>query len=85
MREALTRGEQMHTALNRAFADHTRVEAERDALQATVNLQKEELARARGSLGAMTEERAKLAAQNDAHQLLLADYRTRLGLGGAAG
>lgn len=85
LRETLARGEQLQTALDRALADHARVEAERDALHATVSSQARELESARASLESATEVRTKLAAQIDAHQLLLADYRTRLGLGAAAG
>ncbi|MDE2289941.1 MAG: DNA-binding protein [Burkholderiales bacterium] len=85
LREALAHGEKLQEALNRTNADQARAEAARDTLRATLSSQAKELERARESLGSMNEERAKLVAQVDAHQLLLADYRTRLGLGGAVG
>jgi hypothetical protein len=44
-----------------------------------------ELTRTREALGTITEERTKLAAQGDAHRLLLAEPgQSQLGLGGAA-
>jgi hypothetical protein len=43
-----------------------------------------ELTRTREALGTITEERTKLAAQGDAHRLLLADYRGNLSWGSAA-
>ncbi|RKT98695.1 hypothetical protein C7H84_35670 [Burkholderia sp. Nafp2/4-1b] len=67
------------------LADHVRAETERDALRTTVSAQAGELESSRAALGAATEDRTKLAAQVDAQLLLLADYRTRLGLGGPAG
>lgn len=67
------------------LADHVRAETERDTLRTTVSAQAGELESARAALGAATEEQTKLAAQVDAQLLLLADHRTRLGLGGAAG
>ncbi|TAM07652.1 MAG: DNA-binding protein [Paraburkholderia sp.] len=85
LRETLAHAEQLQETLNRVLADHARTEAERDALHATVSLQTKELESARASLEAVTEQRTKLAAQIDAHQLLLTDYRTQLGLGAAAG
>ncbi|WGS46983.1 integrase [Burkholderia sp. JSH-S8] len=85
LREARVHGEQIREALDRMRADHVRLETERDALRATVSAQSGELESARGSLGVATAERTKLAAQVDAQLLLLADYRARLGLGGAAG
>lgn len=85
LREARAHGEQIREALDRMRADHVRLETERDALRATVSAQSGELESARASLGVATAERTKLAAQVDAQMLLLADYRVRLGLGGAAG
>ncbi|WP_408580622.1 DNA-binding protein [Burkholderia cepacia] len=85
LREARAHGEQIREALDRMRADHVRLETERDALRATVSAQSGELESARTLLGVATAERTKLAAQVDAQLFLLADYRTRLGLGGAAG
>lgn len=85
LREERAHGEQIREALDRMRADHVRLETERDALRATVSAQSGELESARASLGVATAERTKLAAQVDAQMLLLADYRVRLGLGGAAG
>ncbi|WP_048987249.1 DNA-binding protein [Burkholderia cenocepacia] len=80
LREQLAHGEQLQTALNRALVDHARAEAERDTLQVTNSSQEEQLAQARAACESVAAERAKLAAQVDAQQLLLADYRMRLGL-----
>ncbi|KIP17042.1 hypothetical protein KY49_6958 [Burkholderia sp. MSHR3999] len=85
LREARAHGEQIREALDRMLADHVRLETERDALRATVSAQAGELESARVALGTVTAERTKLAAQVDAQLLLLADYRARLGLDGAAG
>ncbi|KVP28935.1 DNA-binding protein [Burkholderia ubonensis] len=85
LREAQAHGERLREALDRMLADHARLETERDALRATVSAQSGELESARTSLGVATAERTKLAAQVDAQLLLLADYRARLGLDGAAG
>ncbi|RQQ44901.1 DNA-binding protein [Burkholderia stagnalis] len=85
LREARAHGEQIREALDRMLADHVRLETECDALRATVSTQSGELEGARASLGVATAERTKLAAQIDAQLFLLADYRARLGLGGAAG
>lgn len=76
----------MQETLDRMLAERVRVETERDALRATVGAQAGELENARAAVSAATEERTKLAAQVDAQQLLLADYRARLGqVWGAAG
>ncbi|KVC84272.1 DNA-binding protein [Burkholderia ubonensis] len=85
LREARAHGEQLREALDRMRVDHVHLETERDALRATAGVQAEELENARIAVGAATAERTKLAAQVDAQLLLLADYRARLGLGGAAG
>jgi hypothetical protein len=84
LREQQALGERQQTALNRALAEATRLEAERDALRVTVDAQAEELARAREALALLTPDRAHLAAQLDAQHLLLPDYRTRVGLKGPA-
>jgi chromosome segregation ATPase len=84
-REEHAHGDQLQTALNRALADHARVEAERDALRTTVTTQAAELAQAREARESLTVDLTKLAAQFDAQQQLLVDYRTRLGIIAAAG
>lgn len=62
------------------MADVARGDAECEALQSTLNTQAEEPAHARETLAPLTTERAHLAAQVGAQQLLLAEYRARLGL-----
>ncbi|MFM0441669.1 DNA-binding protein [Paraburkholderia strydomiana] len=83
LREQQAHGEQLQTALNRALADHARAEAERDALRTTVKTQVDELAHARAARESLTADLASLAAQFDAQQQLLVDYRMRLGIAGA--
>ncbi|MBB4517464.1 DNA-binding protein [Paraburkholderia fungorum] len=85
LREQQAHGDQLQTVLNRALADHARAEAERDALQAMTRSQAVELTQTREALELLTADRMKLSAQADAQQLLLADYRMRLGLAGAPG
>ncbi|RQS14614.1 hypothetical protein DIE07_04855 [Burkholderia sp. Bp9002] len=85
LRQVRVHGEKIQGTLDRMLADHVRAETERDTLRTTVSAQAGELESARAALGAATEEQTKLAAQVDAQLLLLADHRTRLGLGGAAG
>ena len=80
LREQQTHGVQLQTGLNRALADQAGSEAQRDALQTAARLNIDELARVREACESLTAVHAKLAAQVDAHQLLLADYRMRLGL-----
>lgn len=82
LRELQALGERLQTALNQALADVARGDVEREALRTTLNTQAEELAHARETLAPLTAERAHLAAQVDAQQLLLAEYRARLGLEG---
>lgn len=65
-------------ALNQALADGARGDAEREALRTTLNTQVAELAHAREMLAPLTAERAYLAAQLDAQQSLLAEYRARV-------
>lgn len=84
VRELEARGEKTLVALNQAHADHTRAEAERDALHATVQAQADELAAARAEREQTATELARLAARLEAQQTLLADYRMQLGLPGSA-
>jgi chromosome segregation ATPase len=84
-REEHAHGEQLQSALNRALADHARAEAERDALQTVGRSQAAELTQAREARESLNADLTKLAAQFDAQQQLLVDYRMRLGLAGVAG
>jgi chromosome segregation ATPase len=84
-REEHAHGEQLQSALNRALADHARAEAERDALQTVGRSQAAELTQAREARESLNADLTKLAAQFDAQQQLLVDYRMRLGLSGVAG
>jgi chromosome segregation ATPase len=83
-REEQAQGEQLQSALNRALADHARAEAERDALQTAGRSQAAELTQAREARELLTADLTKLAAQFDAQQQLLVDYRMHMGLAGAA-
>ncbi|GCB06655.1 DNA-binding protein [Ralstonia sp. SET104] len=85
VRELEARGEQTLAALNQARAEHTRAEAERDTLRATVQAQADELTAARTDREQMAVELAKLTARLEAQQTLLTDYRTQLGMAGPAG
>jgi chromosome segregation ATPase len=78
-REQQAHGEQLQTALNRALADQARAEAGRDAMQMTLNAYTDQLARVRETNEGLTADRTRLAAQVDAQQLLLKDYRARPG------
>jgi len=84
-REEHAHGEQLQSALNRALADHARAEAERDALQTVGRSQAAELTQAREARESLNADLTTLAAQFDAQQQLLVDYRMRLGLAGVAG
>lgn len=84
-REEHAHGEQLQSALNRALADHARAETERDALQTVGRSQAAELTEAREARESLNADLTKLAAQFDAQQQLLVDYRMRLGLAGVAG
>ncbi|KVL55395.1 integrase [Burkholderia cepacia] len=79
-REQQAHGEQLQTALNRALADQARAEAEREALKTMLGSQADELVQSHEDRNALVADRAKLAAQLEAQQLLLTDYRTRLGI-----
>lgn len=84
VRELEARGEQTVAALNQARTDHTRAEAERDTLRATVQAQADELAAVRAEREQTATELARLAARLEAQQTLLTDYRTQLGVAGPA-
>ncbi|MBP0533247.1 integrase, partial [Mycobacterium tuberculosis] len=71
-------------ALDQARADRARMEAERDALRATVQAQVGELAAARTERENMVGELAKLSALLEAQQVMLTDYRAQLGVAGPA-
>ncbi|WP_231957622.1 DNA-binding protein [Paraburkholderia tropica] len=85
LREQQAHGEQLQKALNRALADYARAEAERDALHTTARSQAAELAHVHEARESLGTDLTKLAAQFDAQQQLLVDYRMRLGIAGAAG
>lgn len=84
VREPEMRGEQAQLALDQARADRARMEAERDALRATVQAQVGELAAARTERENMVGELAKLSALLEAQQVMLTDYRAQLGVAGPA-
>jgi len=84
VRELEMRGEQARLALDQARADRARMEAERDALRATVQAQVGELAAARTERENMVGELAKLSALLEAQQVMLTDYRAQLGVAGPA-
>ncbi|WP_293042081.1 DNA-binding protein [Paraburkholderia sp.] len=85
LREQQALGERLLTTLNQALADVTRSDAGQEAMRTTLDTHVEELAHARETLASLTAERAHLAAQIDAQQLLLAEYRARLGIEGTPG
>ncbi|WP_457852426.1 hypothetical protein, partial [Rhizobium ruizarguesonis] len=84
VRELEMRGVQAQLALDQARADRARMEAERDALRATVQAQVGELAAARTERENMVGELAKLSALLEAQQVMLTDYRAQLGVAGPA-
>jgi len=84
VRELETRGELAQLELDQTRSDRTRMEAERDALPATVQAQADELAAARTERENSIGELAKLSAPLEAQQVMLTDYRTQLGMAGPA-
>jgi hypothetical protein len=85
VREWQAQCEQTQTALNRALTDGARAavelthaEALSRQLQTTAATQGGELATARQQRDALSVDLTKLAAQFDAQQQLLTDYRARL-------
>ncbi|MFL9989623.1 integrase, partial [Paraburkholderia sediminicola] len=85
LREQQAHSEQLQKALSQGLADHARAKAEHDALQTTARVQATELTQVHEARESLTADLTKLAAQFDAQQQLLGDYRMRLGLTDAAG
>ncbi len=83
LRKTQEHATQQQDALTQLRVDCARLETELDTLRATTNVQSGELARVREELEIATGDRTKLVAQADALQLLLDDYRTRLGQQGS--
>ncbi|MCK4125635.1 integrase [Ralstonia pseudosolanacearum] len=84
-RELEARGEQVQTELSQVRADQARTEAERNALRAAMQVQTKDLTAASAEREQMAGELAKLTARIETPQVLLTDYRTRLGLANQAG
>ncbi|MGE0985456.1 integrase [Ralstonia pseudosolanacearum] len=84
-RELEARGEQVQTELSQVRADQARTEAERDTLRAAMQVQTKDLTAASAERERMAGELAKLTARIETPQVLLTDYRTRLGLANQAG
>lgn len=84
-RELEVRREQAQSELSHVRADQARTEAERDALRAAMPAQGNELKAVRAEREQMAGELAKLTARLETQQVLLTDYRMRLGLTDAAG
>lgn len=78
-------GEQVQTELSQVRADQARTEAERDTLRAAMQVQTKDLTAASAERERMAGELAKLTARIETPQVLLTDYRTRLGLANQAG
>jgi chromosome segregation ATPase len=85
LREQQAHSEQLQKALSQGLADHARAKAEHDALQTTARAQATELTQVHEARESLTANLTKLAAQFDAQQQLVGDYRMRLGLTDAAG
>ncbi|SIT51258.1 Cointegrate resolution protein T [Paraburkholderia piptadeniae] len=84
-RDQQAQGEALQSALNRALADRARAEAERDAAQVAADARVAELLQLREARDSLNADLTKLAAQIEAQQQLLVDYRMRLGVAGATG
>jgi len=84
-RDQQAHGEALQSALNRALTDRARAEAERDAAQAAADARAAELLQVREARDSLRADLTKLAAQLEAQQQLLVDYRMRLGGADAAG
>ncbi|MDO3564376.1 integrase [Ralstonia pseudosolanacearum] len=84
-RELEARGEQVQTELSQVREDQARTEAERNALRAAMQVQTKDLTAASAEREQMAGELAKLTARIETPQVLLTDYRTRLGLANHAG
>nr|EUJ12991.1 integrase [Ralstonia solanacearum P673] len=78
-------GAQVQTELSQVRTDQARTEAERDALRAAMQAQTKDLTAASAEREQMAGELAKLTARIETQQVLLTDYRTRLGLANPAG
>ncbi len=78
-------GAQVQTELSQVRTDQARTEAERDALRAAMQAQTKDLTAASAEREQMAGELAKLTARIETQQVLLTDYRTRLGLVNPAG
>ncbi|EDT37647.1 DNA-binding protein [Burkholderia ambifaria] len=83
-RDQQAHGEALQSTLNRALTDRARVEAERGAAQAAADVRAAELLQVREARDSLNADLTKLAAQIEAQQQLLVDYRTPLGVAGAA-
>ncbi|MBP0595872.1 integrase [Paraburkholderia sp. LEh10] len=84
-RDQQAHGEALQSALNRALTDRARAEAERDAAQAAADARAAELLQVREARDSLRADLTQLAAQLEAQQQLLVDYRMRLGGADAAG
>ncbi|MEX3816370.1 integrase [Paraburkholderia sp. BR13439] len=84
-RDQQAHGEALQSALNRALTDQARTEAERDAAQSAADARSAELLQVPEARDSLNADLTKLAAQIEAQQQLLMDYRLRLGVAGAAG
>ena len=85
VRQLEARGEHVQTELSQVRVEQARAEAERDALRAAMQVQTDELTAVRAGREQMARELAKLTARLETQQVLLTDYRTRLGLTDSAG
>ncbi|MCG5076570.1 DNA-binding protein [Paraburkholderia tagetis] len=84
-RDQQAHGEALQSALNRALTDRARAEAERDAAHSAADARAAELLQVREARDSLRADLTKLAAQLEAQQQLLVDYRMRLGGADAAG
>ncbi|WP_083264156.1 hypothetical protein [Burkholderia sp. CQ001] len=83
LREAQEHAGRQQEALTQVKVDYGRVEAECTAIRQRLSEQAEDLAEVRKAHGAVATERIELVARLEAQQLLLDDYRTRLGQQGS--
>ncbi|ANA35782.1 Integrase [Ralstonia mannitolilytica] len=84
VRELEARDERRLIELNQARIDLARMETERGVLCTTVETQANDLAAVRAEHGQMAAELARLTARLETQQVLLTEYRARLGLTDAA-
>ncbi|MBR8290498.1 MULTISPECIES: DNA-binding protein [Burkholderia cepacia complex] len=85
LRETQEHAGRQQEALTQVKVDYGRLEAECTAIRQRLSEQAEDLAEVRKAHGAVATERIELVARLEAQQLLLDDYRTRLGQQGATG